>query len=590
MRLSLHWKWFAILAAFLTVLLVVANIAIDLSLRPFLNTNIRQNLQREVLLAQAAFLPKLAAPVVAEINDMAHRLSETTGLRVTIMSPTGVVLGESNKPPQELDRIENHLQRPEVQDALRSPFGVATRRSDTVDVDLLYLASAARGAVGELFGFVRVALPLDEIARTTQRVQTTVALASVTVGLLAVPFLFWMARRTTTPIMQMREVAGRVARGDFSRRVPVGGGEVGELAGALNVMSAQLEGRLRELSQEKADLAGVLASMTEGVLVLDGGGKIRLVNDSLQNQFQMGKEAIGKTVMEAFRNVALDELLAEARRGGEIEAREMTLLLPAERVLEVNASALRSADGATMGVVAVFHDIVRLKRLENMRKEFVANVSHELRTPLSIIKGYIETLLEPEAPDAETAKGFLRIIQRHSRRLEALLGDLLTISALESQQARLTFEPVALRSLAEAVAEELATRAKERSLTVSNEIDPTLRQVRADSLRLHQVFFNLLDNAVKYTQPEGRVTVSARQIDGAVEVCVTDTGPGISAEHLPHIFERFYRVDKARSREMGGTGLGLAIVKHIVLAHGGRVWAESQIDKGSRFYFTLPVA
>jgi two-component system phosphate regulon sensor histidine kinase PhoR len=238
-----------------------------------------------------------------------------------------------------------------------------------------------------------------------------------------------------------------------------------------------------------------------------------------------------------------------------------------------------------------------MRQFENTRREFVANVSHELRTPLSIIKGYVETLLDAQPPDPETAKQFLETIQRHSQRLEALIGDLLSISALESQEARLNFEPISLRAAAQSVANELAQQARKKSTTVSLEIPEHLPAVRADAQRLHQVLFNLLDNAVKYTQPGSRVVVTAKEKDGEIEVCVADNGPGIAPEHLPHIFERFYRVDKTRSRELGGTGLGLSIVKHIVQAHGGRVWAESsprseqnQLEQGSTFHFTLPKA
>jgi len=241
-------------------------------------------------------------------------------------------------------------------------------------------------------------------------------------------------------------------------------------------------------------------------------------------------------------------------------------------------------------VVVVFHDITRMRQFENTRKEFVANVSHELRTPLSIIKGYVETLLDEQPPDEQTARQFLQTVQRHSQRLEALIADLLSISALESQQARLNFEPVSMRAAAQSVVDELTRQASERSVAVSLEISESLPAVRADARRLHQVLFNLLDNAIKYTSSGGHVIIRAGEKDGFIEAAVADDGPGIGPEHLPHVFERFYRVDKARSRELGGTGLGLSIVKHIVQSHAGRVWAESQMEKGSTFYFTLPRA
>jgi two-component system phosphate regulon sensor histidine kinase PhoR len=323
---------------------------------------------------------------------------------------------------------------------------------------------------------------------------------------------------------------------------------------------------------------------------MDDADKIRLANDALRQQLDIGGEAIGKTALEVFRNVPLQEIVAEAVQTGGVVGRELAFLSPVERTFEINAARLQSHDGAPAGVVVLFHDITRLKQLENMRKEFVANVSHELRTPLSIIKGYVATLLDPHPPDAETGKQFLQTIQRHSQRLEALIGDLLTVSALESQQARLQLEVLSLRDAATAAAEEFGRQVREKNMTIRVEIPAEFPRPRADAQRLHQVFFNLLDNAVKYVQAGGQISISAKPGDGEIEVQVADNGPGIAAEHLPRIFERFYRVDKARSRELGGTGLGLSIVKHIVQAHGGRVWAESELGKGSVFHLTLPRA
>jgi two-component system phosphate regulon sensor histidine kinase PhoR len=449
-------------------------------------------------------------------------------------------------------------------------------------MDLLYVALPALppGAYAPQ-GVVRVAVPLHAIAETTGRVRWIVAMSSLAVVLVAIPFLFWLARRYSKPIDGMRHMARRVAHGDFSGRAPPRAeAELGELAMALNEMSSQLESRLRELDEEKEDLAAILAGMAEGVLVTDAAGKIRLMNRALREQFELTDAALGKTPLEALRNVDLEQVIAAP------SARELTFLTPAERTFAVNAATLRNRTGT----VVVFHDITRIKRLENIRKEFVANVSHELRTPLSNIKGYVETLIEAPPPDPVTGKQFLQTIKKNSRRLEVLLNDLLTISALESQQAKLEFKPVSLREVAAAAVEELATQAAAKSITVSVEIPPPFPPIRGDAERLHQVFVNLLDNAIKYTPTNGRVTVTAKPADAEVEVCVADNGSGIEAKHLPHIFERFYRVDKARSRELGGTGLGLSIVKHIVQAHGGKVWAESEVGKGSSFYFVLKIA
>ena len=587
-KLSLQWKWFVGLAVLLAALLGVVNLGLDLTLPPYLIARIRTDLEREARLVREV----CARIPASEANPVAHDLARKTGLRVTVIAADGTVIGESDKSPDEMTRMENHLYRPEVQEAFRQGVGSIIRPSATLGVDLMYVAvlatNAFPGAEAAPPTIIRVALPLHEIAQTTGRVRRIVAAASVAVALVALPLVFWLARRTTQPILRMRDVAGRVAQGDFSERTTVrGSGEVEELAAALDEMSAQLEGRLRELRQEKADLGAILANMTEGVLVTDAAGKIRLANNALCRQFQLDAGTLGKTVLEVFRNVALQELVAATGREPNGAARELTFLGPEERVFEVNAAGLR---GEGTGVVVVFHDITRLKQLENVRKEFVANVSHELRTPLSIIKGYVETLLDEQPPDAATSRQFLQTVQKHSRRLEALIADLLSISELESQQARLNLAPVALRPTVEAVLEELRQRAADKKMTVALEIPDHLSTVRADSQRIHQVLLNLLDNAVKYTSSGGRVTVTARETGADVEVCVADNGPGIAPEHLPRIFERFYRADKARSRELGGTGLGLSIVKHIVQAHGGRVWAESTLGQGSAFHFTLPRA
>jgi two-component system, OmpR family, phosphate regulon sensor histidine kinase PhoR len=562
-KLSLQWKWFLGLTALIVVLVLVVNVSLDLTLPNYLVRRIRADLERDAVLVRAAYTGH--SP-----STFAHDIAGKTHLRVTIIAPDGTVIGESDR--EQLTGIENHSARPEVQAALRSGLGSATRHSDTIGVDLLYVAAAAGDRT-----VVRVALPLHEIAQTTAHVRRTVAVASSLVVLLALPVVFWLSRRLTDPLDGMRAMATRVAAGNFTQRAPEAGGtELQELGVALNEMSRQLETRLRELSAEKADLNATLASMSEGVLVVNGGGGIRLANQALRRQFQLSDEVLGRTVLEAFRSAGLAELIAATGM------RELTFLQPEERVYSVTAATLSGAAGA----VAVFHDITRLKQLENIRKEFVANVSHELRTPLSIIKGYVETLLDEQPPDMATSQQFLETIQRHARRLEALIDDLLSISELESQQTRLPFVPVSVRTVATAVVEELRRRAYDRSITV--ELPDTL--VQGDADRLRQVFLNLLDNAIKYTKSGGQIRITAQLRDAEFEVCIADNGLGIAPEDLPRIFERFYRVDRARSRELGGTGLGLSIVKHIIQAHGGRVWAESELEKGSRFYFTLPRA
>lgn len=333
----------------------------------------------------------------------------------------------------------------------------------------------------------------------------------------------------------------------------------------------------------------VFRNMTEGVAVVDDSGRILLANPAFTHLFELPPEPVGRLLVEFCQRNGLEPLtaaLGESRPAAGIELR-----LPGveERWVRVNVTVMPPASGGAAARVLVVHDVTRLKQLERTRQEFVANVSHELRTPLSLIKAGAETLLDGARNDPAVAERFLRIIERNADRLRLLIEDLLTISELESGRVLLNLQSLDLRAVADKVLEELKPRATARQMTLENTV-PAVR-VLADSARLEQVFFNLLDNALKYGRTGGHVIVGARRLDDQrVEVVVEDDGPGLPPEALDRVFDRFYRVDKARSREQGGTGLGLSIVKHIIQCHGGRVWAQSQLGKGARFYFTLPEA
>lgn len=340
--------------------------------------------------------------------------------------------------------------------------------------------------------------------------------------------------------------------------------------------------------QKQAEQQALFNSMTEGVLVLDAGGRIQLVNQSLQRLFRLSKDVRGQTIMEAFRLQELAEVTRRLQQESAVSGFELELPGMDERWLQVNAASVLDRDGAHRGAILVFHDLTRLKQLENTRQEFVANVSHELRTPLSLIKGFVETLLEGARNDPELSTRFLQTIEKHTDRLTYLIEDLLTISRLESGGTVMNFQYVDLREATQRAVDDLQSRGADKQVTVENLVPEGLL-ARADAERLHQVLCNLVENAIKYGRPQGHVAIGARQAeDNKVEAWVQDDGPGIPPEARERVFERFYRVDRARSRETGGTGLGLSIVKHIVQAHGGEVWVKSELGRGSAFYFTLP--
>ena len=337
----------------------------------------------------------------------------------------------------------------------------------------------------------------------------------------------------------------------------------------------------------KAQQQVLFNSMLEGLLLLDRNRRIYLANRAFKNLFGLKTELRGKTIMEALRVHELAALVERVEKDGQVFDYELKLPELSERWLQVNAAAIFNSAGEREGTILVFHDLTRLKQLERTREEFVANVSHELRTPLSLIKGYIETLLDGARNNPEVAQRFLKIIERNTQRLDLLIQDLLTISALESGRTKLNLQPVGLHPLVEKIFSDLKLPATNKNVELVNQL-PNLTAT-ADVNRLEQVLANLVDNAIKYGRAQGKVTVGGRKTDeNKIEVFVQDDGPGIPPESLDRVFERFYRVDKARSREQGGTGLGLSIVKHIVQIHGGEAWAKSEPGKGATFFFTLP--
>ena len=392
----------------------------------------------------------------------------------------------------------------------------------------------------------------------------------------------------------LREIgawARSFADGDFSRRISLSArDEMEELADSLNSMSRQIQSRMEESIADKSRLEAVFLSMFDGVMVIDQSGGIVLMNQSLKEFLQVDSTVTGKKPLEVIRNIDIQELAQRVLTShSRLESREITLLLPEERVLLAHATPVLRADTID-GAVLVFHDITGLRRLEKVRRDFVANVSHELRTPVSTIRGYAETLLEGALEDKAHAREFLRIIYDDAERLTKLINDLLDLSRVESGKMKLTLEECSLEAVIDRVLTGMNKEAGKNSVTLKKDVPPRLARIRIDEAAIAQVLFNLVENAIKYNNAGGSVTISARETDRGVEVSVADTGIGIPQEDIPRIFERFYRVDKARSRELGGTGLGLSIVKHLIQAHKGEVWVKSTLGEGSTFSFSLPKA
>jgi two-component system phosphate regulon sensor histidine kinase PhoR len=528
-----------------------------------------------------------------EVRAFLARAAGHSGARVTLIAPDGRVVGESERAPEDWSAIENHGGRPEVKAALGGRVGRDLRRSATIDAPLLYVALPVREG-GRIVGVLRLALPLSAVT-TSYATLHNVMLAGGLVALIAALGIgIFVAGRVTRPVVEMQAIARRMSEGNFSLRAPTRStDEIGMLARSLNVMAGRLREKIQDLEQEQGKVTAILDGMVEGVIAVDGHEHIVLMNERARAIFNLG--AAGgerKPFLEVIRNADLHQVFRESRGApeGAVLRREVRVPGPVERVLQVHAVPLRLA-GNERGLVMVLHDITELRRLEQVRTEFVANVSHELRSPLTAIHGYLETLLGGSLEEPENARKFLEIVFRHTERLGRLIDDLTDLSNIELGRVTLRLEPTRLDEIVESALSIIRPKAESGRVRMAAELPADLPTVQADRDRLAQILINLVDNAVKYTAPGGAVWVRAAETgNGLIEIAVSDTGIGIPAADLLRVTERFYRVDKARSQELGGTGLGLAIVKHLVLAHGGELKIDSQLGKGTTVRFTLPVS
>jgi two-component system phosphate regulon sensor histidine kinase PhoR len=544
------------------------------------------------LTRQADLLRELVAAqpdLRASADALADRVGRTLGVRATIIAADGTVLGDSELDGAALARVENHAGRPEVTAALERGAGRTERASTTVAERLLYVALRLDPADPGR-GVVRLAVPLIAV-REAQEAMRWPILSAFALSVLAAAALGHLAaRRQARRLEAMSRTASEIAQGRLGARAAAfGTDEVAALARSLNRMADQQEERLTVLARERHQLRAVLDGMVEGVVAIEAGGRIVMANGAFERIFGAQPPVEGRRPLEVARVPALQEALDEALRADHPVTREMTLGGAREKVIRASLAALRDG-GATVGAVAVFHDVTEVKRLERTRREFVANVSHELRTPLTAIKGYAENLRDGGLQDTAVASQFVDVIHRNAERLRLLIEDLLDLSSVEQGQARLNLGPVRLADVVAQAAAVIRPAAQKKGQSLSLELAEGLSAPRADRDRLAQVLINLLENAVKFTPDGGRISVSAAADPGRVVLSVSDTGVGIPPDEIPRIFERFYRVDRSRDRREGGTGLGLAIAKHLVQAMGGTIQVESVQGAGTTFRVTLPAS
>ena len=585
MNIPFRWQ---LLGSYLLLLLVLGG-----GLYFYLDHRI-EDLQMSVLQGELTTEAHLAA-LMAEnsITDLrrdapqvATLLARSGAARVTIISGDGWVAGDSDVKPDKLSELENHLNRPEVSAALTKGIGTAYRYSVTLRTDMLYVAALFRSPTGP--AVVRLALPLSTVNQAKEQLRALLGAGLIIGLLLALLFSYLLSRFMSRPVRLIADSALEIGRGNFRQRLPVSGtDELSAVATVMNDLSSRIETQMDKLEREKERMDAILRGMGEGLMMTDGSGAITLVNPAFCELFGMSGTVVGRPLIEIARHPELNACYRRAAGERTEYRQEIVLSGYRERVLLTHWVPLTDRQ-KLLGVVAVFHDISDLKRLEKIRKDFVANVSHELKTPVTIIKGYAEALLDGLViSDPQRAISFIEIIHNHIERQAELIGNLLTLSELESDQFTLDLLPLDLEGTARRAVTCLGFKAAERGTTVTMTGFAGLPLVLIDPCRIEQVFINLLDNALKYTPTGGQVEISASAELDTVFVTVRDNGPGIPPQSLTRVFERFYRVDEGRGREEGGNGLGLAIVKHIVQLHGGTVSVESTPGQGSAFTFSL---
>jgi two-component system phosphate regulon sensor histidine kinase PhoR len=555
-----------------------------------------EDLKSRSLLIGSQVQEHMAKSMTNDIDSLCKALARRVMTRFTVIAPSGKVIGDSEKDP---DSMENHGDRPEVIGALSGEIGISDRFSATLKEPMVYVATPVyvRGAVAAA---VRTAIPSMTLRAALNRFYGNIGLAALITALLAALVSYVVSRKINAPIAEMKAGAQRFAAGDFGYKVRLSGfQEMEQLAETLNDMARRLGSTIDMITEQKNRLDAVLSSMIEGVIAIDAQERVITLNRSAAALFGIDpKIAAGKLIGEALRNIEVQDFLHATLSSAIPVECELTLTAgsakeDADHVLQLHGTALRDAHRASIGALMVVNDITRIKKLENIRKDFVANVSHELRTPLTSIKGFVETLASGAIDNKEEAVRFIGIIAGQVDRLNTIVEDLLSLSRIEREAERSGVELAfgSVQPVVAAAVDACRHEASKKNITISFSCDATV-VANMEKTLLEQAIVNLIDNAVKYSEGNTSITVTGANnaAAGEVTISVADQGIGIPAEHLERIFERFYRVDKARSRKLGGTGLGLSIVKHIVSAHNGGVTVESIVGKGSTFTIHLPSA
>ena len=572
-------QWRITLSFILVVLIIMGTLGVYLvnSTRNSQLDSLSSQLENEARITAEACLPGfLGLEEPNNLEDLAKKLGVEIETRVTIIALDGTVLGDSEEDPSTM---ENHANRPEILDALTTGVGESTRYSTTLGQKMMYVAVPI-SYQDEILGVARVSLPLTAMESLVHQVSVSIITATVVAALMVILAAWVIARTTTRPIRRLTAASQRIASGELGEKITIEAkDEVGELTHAFNEMSAKIKELVEMISEDRTRLATILDNMTDAVIMINGDGNISLTNRAAEKLFNV-TDAGNTPIIEVAHDHEVDELLKLCLQTAKMQAVQYESSI-SKRYLQAIAIPI-----AHTGALLLFQDLTELRNLQTMRRELIGNISHELRTPLAGIKAMVETLGGGAIDDKEATRDFLTRIDSEVARLTQLVAELTELSRIETGKADLKKERLDLNQLVDEVIAQLNPQVERQKLSISREFSADLPSVPADKDRIRQVITNLVHNAVKFTPPGGMIKITTKNIEGAVVVDIADTGIGISKEDLPHVFERFYKGDRARSGE--GTGMGLAIAKHVIEAHRGNIWVQSKEGKGSTFSFSLP--
>lgn len=562
----------------------------------FASTSIREfyldQTEEELLIRARLALQQIPRPVHRDnldaINEFCRSFGRDASIRLTVIDSDGEVIGHSGDHPSLL---ENHYDRPEVQAAFGGKKSRSIRYSDTVKDEMMYV-TLPYTEDGEVIGVIRSSISIAAIDRVLSGMHQKVILGALLLAVFAAIVSWWISHYITHPLEDLRRGVERFARGDFSRKLPAPAtAEIAELAAAANRMAEELDDRIEMVESQRSELEAVFSSMVEGVIAVDMDFRCMNINRAASHFLGITlPNVLGKRIESVVKNEELIALLSESKQSRAVTERDISVRSGYEaRIYQVRGTLLHDAMRNEIGILLVFNDVTDLRKLQNLGKEFVANVSHEIKTPITSIRGFTETLLDGAAENPDDRRRFLEIVMKQARRLEAIVEDLLSLSRLDqSEEADLSLlDDCNLEPLVSSCVQSFEKQAQEKSIRIQFD-SPSECWVKANSNLIEQALGNLIDNAIKYSEPRRDILVSVRETAGEAVITVRDRGIGIPEEHFPRLFERFYRVEKGRSRKLGGTGLGLAIVKHIAKIHQGRVSVNSVHGEGSEFSIHLP--